>query len=127
MLSNKNYTRILNLLDKYLWEYKVSETGFNYTGIILDYHFESSILSIDYIDIEDFFEENGELELKECTTLIEQYETLNTEKRLRLLENILSILNLSTNNKEINQKLINRITNILKKDFVRVEKEIIRL
>ncbi|MFR8734813.1 MAG: protein kinase domain-containing protein [Clostridium perfringens] len=123
MLSNKNYTRILNLLDKYLWEYKVSETGFNYTGIILDYHFESSILSIDYIDIEDFFEENGELELKECTTLIEQYETLNTEKRLRLLENILSILNLSTNNKEINKKLINRITNILKKDFVRLEKE----
>lgn len=123
MLSDKNYTRILNLLNKYLWEYKVSETGFNYNGIILDYYFESSILSVDYMDIDDFFEENGELELKECTTLTEQYETLTTEKRLRLLENILSILNLSTNDKEKNQKLINRITDILKKDFVRVEKD----
>ncbi|ELC8424884.1 protein kinase [Clostridium perfringens] len=123
MLSNKNYTKVLDLLDRYLWDYIVSETGFKYLGVALDYHFESSILSIDYMGVDHFFEENGDLEFQDFIELKKQYESLDIKKRLKLLENILIILNFSTNNKEINQKLINRITNILKKDFVRVEKE----
>lgn len=123
MLIDKNYVKILNLLDRYFWDRKTDETNFNYVGLIIDYHFNSSILSIDYIDINDYFEENGDFKIDDCVYLSEQYGNLSDKERLKILENILNILIKSTINKSENERMVNRITEVLKRDFVRIIKD----
>lgn len=55
MLSDANYSKILNYFDRQFWSIKTDETNWQYNGIILDWYFESSVFCIDYLDISDYF------------------------------------------------------------------------
>lgn len=120
MLSEQNYNKILNYFDRQLWEGKTTETNFNYYGLILDWHFENSILSIDYLDIEDFFESNGGFCFVDDKYLYDQYGDVSSNKRLSILQNIFNILKHSSVNKEENNHMIETVSNVLKRDNVKV-------
>ncbi len=54
-MSHDDFLRLLDFLDSKMFDYKTTETGWNYTGLIFDYLFENSVFSIDYLNVEDFF------------------------------------------------------------------------
>lgn len=59
MLSDSNYSKILDYFDRQYWGGKTTETNWNYYGITLDWYFENSVLCIDFLDIVDYFDSNG--------------------------------------------------------------------
>lgn len=59
MLTDSNYNKILNYFDRQFWSGKTDETNWNYYGLILDWYFDNSVFSIDYLNIEDYFDVNG--------------------------------------------------------------------
>lgn len=120
MLSQPNYNKILKYFDKYLWQGKTTETNWNYYGLVLDWYFENSVLCIDYLDIEDFFEQNGNFNFVEDQYLIEQYGKVPVHMRLFILGNIMNILKHSTYNKDQSKQMIKTISNVLKRDNVKV-------
>jgi serine/threonine protein kinase len=117
MLDDINYNKILNYFDKKFWDRKSTETGWNYYGLILDWYFENSVLCIDYLDIEDYFQDNGNFTFVDNKNLEEQYANIPSNRRLQVLKNILNILKLSTCNKEESNHIIEILTNMLKKRF----------
>ncbi len=121
MLDRKNFIVILNYYNEYLWDRKIDENGWNYYGLILDYYFLNSVLSVDYLSLEDFFLSNGELSISETTCLVEQYEDVSEEQRLYVIQNILNILKFSTMNVEKNIKTITATINSLKRKNIKVE------
>ena len=120
MLSEQNYTKILNHFDKHFWERKTDETNWSYYGLILDWYFDQSVLSIDYIDIEDFFDCNGGFSYWDSTYLSEQYSNLPIKKCLQVLENILNILKHTSVNKEQNLHMVKVVTKVLLRDNIKV-------
>lgn len=120
MMTDKNYNKILSFFDRQFWDRKTSETNWNYFGLILDWYFDNSVLSIDYVDIDDYFQENGGFIFKDDKYLVEQFENVPESKRLLLLQNILNILKHSTVNKEENENIITIISNVLKRDNVKI-------
>lgn len=120
MLSQQNYMKILNYFDKHFWERKTDETNWSYYGLILDWYFDESVLSIDYINTEDFFDCNGEFSYVDDIYLSEQYSNLSMEKCLQILENILNILKHTSINKEQNLHMVKVVTKVLMRDNVKV-------
>lgn len=120
MLAEQNYMKVLNHFDKHFWERKTDETNWNYYGLILDWYFDQSVLSIDYINIEDFFDCNGGFSYVDDTYLSEQYSNLPIKKCLQVLENILNILKHTSVNKEQNLHMVNIVTKVLLRDNVKV-------
>lgn len=120
MLSDQNYSKTLNYFDRQLWEGKTTETNWNYYGLILDWYFDNSVLSIDFLDVPDFFECNGGFTFVDDKYLSEQYKNVPTQKRLLLLQNILNILKHSTVNKEQSNHMIETVSNVLRRSKVKV-------
>ncbi|MFJ2043977.1 protein kinase [Paenibacillus taichungensis] len=120
MLTEQNYIKILSYLDKHLWDGKTTQTNWNYYGLVLDWYFDNSVLSIDYLDINDFFDHNGGFMFVDSTHLSEQFGNLPTTKYLQVVENILNILKHSTVNKEQSEHMIELVTKVLKRDNVKV-------
>ncbi len=120
MLSEQNYIKILNYFDKHLWEGKTTETNWNYYGLVLDWYFDNSVLSVDYLDIADFFDHNGGFGFVDDKYLSEQYGNLPIGKCLQVLQNILNILKHSTVNKDQSNHMIEIVTKVLKRDNVKV-------
>jgi eukaryotic-like serine/threonine-protein kinase len=120
MLSDQNYSKILNYFDRQFWEGKTTETNWNYYGLVLDRYFDNSVLSIEYLDITDFFECNGGFSFVDDKYLSEQYENIPINKRLSLLQNIFNILKHSTINKDQSNYMIETVSNVLKRNNVKV-------
>lgn len=120
MLSDHNYSKILNYFDRQFWEGKTTETNWNYYGLVLDWYFDNSVLSIDYLDIADFFENNGGFHFVDDKYLSEQYGNIPANKRLSLLQNVFNILKYSSVNKDQNNHMIETVSNVLKRDNVKV-------
>ncbi|MGN7472083.1 protein kinase domain-containing protein [Brevibacillus sp. SAFN-007a] len=120
MLSDQNYIKILNYFDQHFWEGKISETNWNYYGLVLDWYFDNSVLSVDYLDIVDFFDHNGSFTFVDDKYLSEQYKNLPPKKCLQVLGNILNILKHSTINKEKSNHMIELVTKVLKRDNIKV-------
>jgi eukaryotic-like serine/threonine-protein kinase len=45
VLKDESFVRILNYFDHEFWDGKTTSTNWNYFGLILDWYFESSVLS----------------------------------------------------------------------------------
>lgn len=120
MLSDQNYSKILKYFDKEFWMRKTTETNLNYYGLVLDCHFDNSVLSIDYLNIVDFFDTNGGFSFVDDKYLDEQYGNISGNKRLLILQNIFNIMKYSTINKEQNNNMIETVSNVLKRDNVKV-------
>ncbi|MFC5404242.1 protein kinase domain-containing protein [Cohnella soli] len=120
MLSEQNYIKILNYFDKRLWEGKISETNWQYYGLVLDWYFDNSVLSAEYLNIEDFFDQNGGLSIVEDKHLIDQYSGLPNNKWLHVLQNIMNIFKYSSINKEQSNNVLELISKVLLRDNVKV-------
>ncbi|KGX87092.1 serine/threonine protein kinase [Pontibacillus halophilus JSM 076056 = DSM 19796] len=120
MLSEQSYKKILNYFDKHLWDGKTTDTNWNYYGLILDWYFDNSVLCIDYLDIVDFFDYNGGFGFEDDQYLSEQYGNIPSGKHLQVLENILNILKHSTVNKEQSNHMIEMVTKVLKREYVKI-------
>ncbi|ACB85100.1 protein kinase domain-containing protein [Natranaerobius thermophilus] len=120
-MNYTEYIKLLRYFDNYLWDKKVGETNYNYNGLILDAYFELSILSIDYLDIEDFFDCNGKFKYDETKLLSEQFkEVKNPDKKLKLIENILNIFNLSSYNTEVSETINSKTLVFLKRNRIMI-------
>lgn len=120
MLSDQSYSKILSYFDRQFWAGKTTETNWNYYGLALDWYFNNSILSIDYLDIVDFFDSNGGFVFVDDKYLSEQYENIPKNKRLLLLQNVFNILKYSSVNKGQNKHIIETVSNVLKRDNAKV-------
>ena len=120
MLTDDAYIRLLEYFDSTLWDYNVTETNWNYHGIILDYYFENSVLNIDYLGIDDFFTDNGGFLIDDTVLFKVQYAEISGNRRLLLIENILNILKESTFNKEQSSQIIQRVVKYLNRFQIKV-------
>lgn len=120
MLTQQTFKKILNYLDQKYCENKTSETNWNYYGLIFDYHFENSILSIDYLDIYDYLEVNGDFSFIEDTSLAVQYSDISENRYLLLIQNLLNILYHSHLDKDQNINIIARITKVLNRENIKI-------
>ena len=121
MLSDGNYGKILSYFDRQFWSGKTDEENWNYYGRILDWYFENSVHCIDHLSIEDYFDANGGFEYSETAFFADQYGGIHGEKRLKLIQAVLNLLNASTVNQEQSQHIIRVITNVLDRDNVIVD------
>lgn len=119
----KEFSKLLTYFDNVLIGNKTTDTGWNYTGIMLDYYFESSVLSFDYLDIFDYFDSNGTITYFGEKTFQEQFENISEDKRLQLIQNILNILNKSTFNKKESEKIVKKILSFLERLKIPVVEE----
>lgn len=98
-------------------------TGFSYSVIvntILDWYFDNSVFCIDYLDIADYFDNNGGFSFSETVPFSEQYVAIKGIKRLELIQAVLNLLKASTVNPEQNQHIISVISKVLTRDMVKV-------
>lgn len=120
MLSDANYTKILSYFDRQFWSGKTDETNWTYYGITLDWYFNNSVFCIDYLDVADYFDNNGGFSFSETVLFSEQYVTVNGLKRLELIQAVLNLIKASTVNAEQNQHIISVISKALARDMVKV-------
>lgn len=120
MLSDANYSKILSYFDRQFWSIKTDETNWNYNGIILDWYFENSVFCIDYLDVADYFDNNGGFSFSEVVTFTEQYSSIDGLKRLEFIQAVLNLLKVSSFNVEQSQHIILVISNVLKRDMIKV-------
>lgn len=120
MMTDENYCKMLSYINKQFWDRKTNETGWNYVGLTLDWYFDNSVLCVDYLNIEDYFQDNGGFLYIEDKYLEEQFENVPTSRRLQLLQNLLNILKHSTINKDQSEHIILTISNVLKRYNVKV-------
>jgi len=117
-MKKEEYVKILNYLDENLWDGKTSPTNFNYYGLILDVYFDDSVLSIDYINIYDYFDINGGFKYTDSSFLAEQFEDVNENQQLLVIENILNILHLSHAYKDESDRMIAKTLRVLDRNGV---------
>lgn len=108
------FKNILDFFDKNLYGNKVSDTGFFYSGLIIDDYFDNSILSIDFLNLNFYLEDIGDTEFDEKESFSNLYLNIAEDKRIILVEKILKILKHTSSNKEENQQIIEKVLGFLK-------------
>ena len=117
----EDFVKLLKYFDSILWDRKSTETGWNYNGLILDAYFDMSILSIDYLDIEDFFDSFSDLKFNETEYLYEQFKDINEDRRIKLIEGVLNIFKHSSYNNELSDSVFGKAIGFLKRNDIEVE------
>lgn len=120
IITESAFKKLLEYLDNIFTKEKVEINsngmmGLHYYGLIFEDYFSDSILSTQYLDINDYFHSEYELEYSDDKSLVEQYGLIPQEKRCKVIESLYNILYLSHfGNKEINiQCVLNKIKNYL--------------
>ncbi|MDY0409033.1 protein kinase domain-containing protein [Paracerasibacillus soli] len=114
----EEFIKLINYFDSILWDTKVDETNWYYNGLVLDYYFEDSVLSIDYLNLEDYFDSFLIFKYIDTEQLSEQFKELSEAKRLKLVEAILNIFKFSTYDKEISKTVFDKSTRFLKRNDI---------
>lgn len=97
-----------------------TKPNWHYYGIILDWYFENSVFCIDYLDVADYFDNNGGFAFSDTEPFSQQYATIERLKRLELIQAVLNLIHASTVNTEQSKHIITVITNVLARDTVKV-------
>lgn len=112
--NKEKIVRLLQYLDKMLYGDKVTETGWNYSGLILDAFFENSVLSIDYLNVEDYFATIG-INYIEEKTLEEHLDIIAETKYPEFISAILNILKYSKYDQDSSAAMIKKSEAYLKR------------
>jgi eukaryotic-like serine/threonine-protein kinase len=112
-MNLNEYIELLKYFDSILWDMKTTDTNWNYYGLMLDDYLDFSILSMDYMDIEDYFSSNGGYKFSKTELLTEQFKDVNGDKRIKLIENILNIFKQSTYDKDISEMALSEAIKFL--------------
>lgn len=113
-MEMKLFKNILDFFDRNLYGEKVSETGFRYTGLLIDDYFDNSVLSYDFLNLDYYLADAEGLDFNEGGSFLELYSNVPEEKRILLVEKILKILKHTSFNKEENKEIIEKTFNFLK-------------
>lgn len=114
--------RLLQFLDKQLYGYKTTETGWNYLGLILDLFFDNSVLAIDFLNIEDYFADKG-FAYNEEKTLEEHLDELKENQYMPFIAAVLNILKFSKYSEEQAADLLKKSeAYLVRQGFVVIDK-----
>lgn len=95
--------------------------GVHYEGLIFDDYLLNSILGIDYLSIEDYFEMVAEVKYCETESLFSQYSNLNIEIKLKVISAILTLVNFSTYKEEVNETILKKSKSFLQRFGLEIE------
>lgn len=102
--------------------------GAHYDGLILDEYMSNSILDIDYLSIDDYFEKVAEVSYCETETLFTQYSGLSIEKKLKVISAILTLINFSSYRNKDKSTIIGKSKSFLERfglEIVERDKDIV--
>jgi tRNA A-37 threonylcarbamoyl transferase component Bud32 len=116
-MKHTEFIKLLKYFDGILWDRKTID-GWNYNGLILDAFFDMSILSIDYLNIYDYFSSNGVFSFVETEFLENQYLDVNEDKRIKVIENILNVYKYSTYDKNQSEMVLSKVIKFLDRNGV---------
>ncbi|MGY1465605.1 protein kinase domain-containing protein (plasmid) [Bacillus toyonensis] len=119
-MEKNEFKKLLKYFDEVLWTWKTSDTNWNYEGLILDMYFENSILSIDYLDIEDYFSTDDGFEYNETTLLSDQFHEVSEEKRLKVIEKVLNILKHTKQDQEVSINSFDKVIRFLERNHIKI-------
>ncbi|NWK10800.1 protein kinase domain-containing protein [Clostridium cadaveris] len=93
--------KLFEYYDTIFFEEKVEidhfgKMGMHYNGLMFDEYLSNSILDIDYLSIDDYFERVAETNYCDTESLFNQYSNLDIEKKFKVISAILSLVNFSS-------------------------------
>ena len=99
-ISEIEFNKLLEYLEKQFTDEKVEidsygRMGIHYEGLIFEDYFSNSIISVEYLDINDYLHTEYGLEYQDDKNLQEQYGKISQEKRHKVIEAFYNILYLS--------------------------------
>ena len=120
--------KIFEYYDSIFFEEKVEVNqqgymGAHYDGLNLDYYLENSILSIDYLSIEDYFETMANVKYVETDSLFNQYAMKSMEIKLHVIGTILTLVNASSYRKEMKETIVDKSKSFLKRFGLEIKED----
>lgn len=97
--------------------------GAHYQGLVLDSYLSDSILGIDYLSIQDYFETVAGVKYCETDSLFAQYSKENLDTRMKVIGAILSLVNASTYNEQSKNGILGRAKSFLKRYGLELEEK----
>lgn len=97
--------------------------GAHYQGLVLDSYLSDSILGIDYLSIEDYFETVAGVKYCAIDSLFTQYSKKNLDTRIKVIGAILSLVNASTYNEQSKNGILSRAKSFLKRYGLELEEK----
>lgn len=130
-INENEYKKLLEYLDRLFTKEKVEIDvnglmGLHYYGLIFEDYFYDSVISVQYLDMNDYLCTEYELEYYDDKPLLEQYKSILQEKRCKVIEAFYNILYLSHYSyQEIDiHSILNKIKNfLLRLNFRVIEQE----
>jgi serine/threonine protein kinase len=132
--------RLLEYYDNKFSTHKVAideygNYGQHYIGLNFEYYFDSSIFSIDYLNINDYFLSIAEYEYSDDNLLIDSLNNKSLDIKVKVIEAILSLIEKSNYLENESKEVITKSKNFLDKlgfkvildgDFYKISFEIIK-
>lgn len=121
--------KLFEYYDKIFFEERVEidergNMGVHYNGLVFDSYLNNSVLGIDYLSIEDYFETVANITYYETESLFNQYGKENIETKLKVISAILTLVFVSTYNSEMKDSIIDRSKAFLKRFGLEVEEKV---
>lgn len=110
--------KLFEYYDSIFFEEKVEieqngRMGMHYDGLNLDIYLENSVLDIDYLSIEDYFETNANVKYNETNSLFNQYSNQSIEIKQKVIGAILTVVRSSTYREEMKETIIKKSSSFL--------------
>ena len=87
--------------------------GAHYIALNFDRYLEESVLGIDYLSIEDYFETMANVSYQESQSLFQQYSEQNIDVKLKIISAILTLIKISTYKVEEKDMIIHKSQSFL--------------
>lgn len=97
--------------------------GAHYQGLALDSYLLESVLGIDYLSIEDYFETVAGVKYCETDSLFAQYSKENLDTRMKVIGAILTLVHVSTYNDKYKSGILNKAKSFLKRYGLELEEK----
>ena len=95
--------------------------GAHYDGLNLDYYLENSVLGINYLSIEDYFETVASVKYVETQSLFSQYSSERLDSKQKVIGAILTLVNSSSYRKEMKKNIMDKSKAFLKRFGLELE------
>ncbi len=97
--------------------------GVHYQGLFLDTYLSESVLGIDYLSIEDYFETVAGVKYCETDSLFAQYSKENLDTRMKVIGAILTLVYVSTYNEKCKNIILHKSKSFLKRYGLELEEK----
>ncbi|MBP1924675.1 tRNA A-37 threonylcarbamoyl transferase component Bud32 [Sedimentibacter acidaminivorans] len=102
---------------------RFGKMGMHYDGLMFDEYLSNSILDIDYLSIDDYFDKVADVKYYQTESLFSQYSNLDIEKKLKVISAILSLINFSSYRETSKDTIIKKSKAFLQRFGLEVEEK----